>query len=329
MIIDVHAHLTAQKFREMSAALDGRVAGPEVAAYPLPAGHTRPSPSSDSTPDVEGRLALMDEAGVQMQILSQLSGGHRNEQVIEAVQASNDIYAALVRQYPKRFGGYAALPLPHIDASVRELQRGLDDLGLIGAVLPCRVLREYSPTDPMFAPIFEEANRRGTTIYFHPLPGGGNVVVDPLSQSAGLANGLYAPLEDTLIVADLLTRRFATRYPNIKFVIAHMGGAIPMLVERIEHESSPRLAEPVDEPLSTSMRKFYYDSVTHFSTPAIMAGWMEFGAGRIMAGSDYPITLYFGQYKENFNAIERLEIPASDVENILSGTAKKVFGLTV
>src|SRR3954468_5171352 len=110
MIIDVHAHLTAQKFREMSAALDGRVAGPEVAAYPLPAGHTRPSPSSDSTQDVEGRLALMDEAGVQMQILSQLSGGHRNEQVIDAMQASNDTYAALVRQYPKRFGGYAALP---------------------------------------------------------------------------------------------------------------------------------------------------------------------------------------------------------------------------
>jgi len=144
-----------------------------------------------------------------------------------------------------------------------------------------------------------------------------------------MANGLEAPLEDTLLIAQLLTRKFATRYPNIKFVIAHMGGATPMLVERYQHESTPKLAEPVDEPLSKSMRSFYYDSVTHFSTPAIMTGWMEFGADHIMAGSDYPITLYFGHYKENFDAIERLPVPPEDIEMILSGTARKILNLKI
>jgi predicted TIM-barrel fold metal-dependent hydrolase len=327
VIVDAHAHMAVRKSAEILAALEGREVSPPAPAYPLvPPGHTVMPPSSDSPEDVDARIQLMDEAGVQTQILSQPGGGHANPQIVEAVRATNDSYAALARAHPDRFRAYAALPLPHVSESVREFQRAIDELGAVGACLPCVVLREYSPTDPEFAPIFEEADRRGSTIYFHPR-GGGSPLVEPLSNAAGLANGLEAPLEDTLLIANLLTRKFATRYPNIKFVVAHLGGAIPMLVERIQHESTPYLKEPVDEPLSQSMRSFYYDTVTHFSTPAIHAAWMEFGADHLMAGSDYPITLYFGQYEENFEAIRRLDVPASDIEMILSGTATEVLSL--
>lgn len=329
VIVDVHAHMLVRRFEEIVAAIDGRTFSPPPAIYPLmPPGHTVMPPSSDSPEDVEARIQLMDAAGVQVQILSQVRGGHENLQIVEAMQATNDSYAALARAYPDRFRAYAALPLPHVKESVREFQRAMDDLGAVGACLPCLFLRKYSPTDPEFAAIFEEADRRGAPIYFHPR-GGGSPVVEPLSEAAGLANGLEAPLEDTLLIANLLTRKFATRYPNIKFVVAHLGGAIPMLVERIQHESTPNLSEPVDEPLSKSMQSFYYDTVTHFSTPAIKVAWMEFGADHLMAGSDYPITLYFGRYKENFEAIERLDVPASDIEMIFSGTAKDVLDLNL
>src|SRR5207247_1063078 len=134
-IVDVHAHCTPAAFLELSE----RVA-PARRGQPYP---TRdgapPPPRGDSPSDIEARLALMDEAGVQMQVLSHPQGPYFPDAAaaVEGARLVNDSYSQIVKRYPDRFAAYAVLPLPHVHESLDELKRALDDGGLCGVILAC------------------------------------------------------------------------------------------------------------------------------------------------------------------------------------------------
>src|SRR5207245_2205772 len=128
------------------------------------------------------------------------------------------------------------------------------------------------------------------------------------------------------IVAHLMARAIPTRYPNIKIVVAHYGGAIPMLLQRLDHEAPARVPG-LAEPPSVTARRLYYDTVGHGSSIALSAAWQAFGADHLMAGSDYPITLYFEPYRANFECIQHSDLPAADIDRILSGTAQSLLSL--
>src|ERR1700746_1300204 len=128
MICDVHAHYTPRTFSEF---MGDRFASP--VHLPVKRGMAR-HPFSDSPEDIEGRFKLMDEAGVEKQGFSAThppdlpdEGGRE-----KARRMLNAGYPDLAHRYPKRIASYVMLPLPHIDAALKEMERGFDQLGCVG-----------------------------------------------------------------------------------------------------------------------------------------------------------------------------------------------------
>jgi len=324
MIIDVHAHCTPNAYSEWLARKSSQTPPAAREPYPVWNGGAAP-PRGDSPAEIEGRLRLMDEAGVQLQVLSQPAGPYFSDpaEAAEGARLINDAYAALVRRYPDRFAAYAVLPLPHVEASVQELRRALDELGLRGVIMACSIQRTRSPAEAEFEPIYAELNQRGSALYFHP---SGNGLCSAFLNDYGLTYAAGAPMEDTTLITHLMARAIPTRYPAIKIVVAHYGGAMPMLLHRLDHEAPPRVPG-LAEPPSVTARRLYYDTVGHGSTIALWAAWKAFGADHLMAGSDYPVTLYFEPYAANFDCLHHADLPPADVDQILSGTAISLLNL--
>src|ERR1051326_1235633 len=126
MLVDVHAHHSPRAYTEAMQRLAG-------------AGRSRgwaDQPHTDSPEDIARRVELMDEAGVDVQVLSHgIMAPYLRAEAdgLDAATACNDAYADLVQQYPRRFAALASLPLPHVDAALRELSRCMDQLGMPGA----------------------------------------------------------------------------------------------------------------------------------------------------------------------------------------------------
>jgi predicted TIM-barrel fold metal-dependent hydrolase len=323
VIVDVHAHCTPTAFSELAARHAPARRGEP---YPTRAGGP-PPPRSDAPDEIEGRLALMDDAGVQLQVLSQPAGPYFDDpaEALHGARLINDSYSQIVRRYPERFAAYAVLPLPHVKESLDELRRAHDELGLCGAIIACSIQRTRSPVEEEFDPIYAEMDRLGCALYFHP---SGNGLCSPLLNDYGLTYAAGAPMEDTTIVTHLMARAIPTRYPNIKIVVAHYGGAMPMLLNRLDHEAPPRVPG-LAEPPSVTARRLYYDTVGHGSSVALWAALKAFGADHLMAGSDYPVTLFFEPYSANFDCIREADLSEGEKERILSGNAVDLLKLNL
>jgi predicted TIM-barrel fold metal-dependent hydrolase len=328
MLIDVHAHYSPKPYTETMFRIDGRRRPPNWKNFP----------DNDSPEQIDGRISLMDEAGVQMQMLSHGIMSPYCEQEADAVEgahACNDAYADLARRYPDRFSAYAALPLPHIAASLKEMARCLDDLGMVGVTLNCSCL-DLSTVDAQFEPLYEEMNRRGAVLYYHPAGCG---ICSPMVTDYGITSAMGATLEDTITVAHLVLRQIPIRYPNIKIIISHLGGMTSVNLQRMDHQmpgspglgsalsdreaAAPRLAELP----SVTARRLYYDTVGHGSRPALLAACSAFGADHIVPGSDYPVLLASESYAETFAYIREAGLTPPEVDLILNQNAPALFGI--
>jgi predicted TIM-barrel fold metal-dependent hydrolase len=271
------------------------------------------------------RLQQMDEAEVQMQILSPAASPPYAEKEADAVEAArliNDSYAELAQRYPGRFAAVVSLPLPHIDAALREMERGLDQLGMLGVSLTCSCF-DRSTAEAEFEPLYEEMNRRGTVLNYHPIQNG---ICSPMINDYRFTVSVGASLEDSAIVLHLIARRVPERYPNIKYVVPHLGGIIPMLLQRLDNQA-PSQHPDLPEPPSVTARRFYYDTVGHGSQAALLCAWKAFGADHLVAGSDYPVLLAFETYRQTFHYIRESGLPVAAVDQILNHNAQILLGL--
>ena len=319
MIVDIHAHYFPQEYNELLMRIGGRSL-PE-AARPRTA---RPMRTDDSA-GILTRLQQMDDAGVQMQVLSPAASPPYAEKEADAVEAArliNDSYADLARQYPGRFASFVSLPLPHIDAALREMERGLDQLGMLGVSMTCSCF-DRSTAEAEFEPLYEEMNRRGTVLNYHPIQNG---ICSPLINDYRFTVSVGASLEDSAIVLHLIARHVPAHYPNITYVIPHLGGIIPMLLQRLDNQAPSQHPNLPERP-SVTARRFYYDTVGHGSQAALLCAWKAFGADRLVAGSDYPVLLAFETYRQTFHYIRESSLPAEDVDRILHHNAQMLLGL--
>jgi predicted TIM-barrel fold metal-dependent hydrolase len=319
MIVDVHAHYFPKSYNDMLVRIGGRSL-PE-AARPLTA-----RPLREDTPDaIPARLAQMDEAGVQMQVLSPAASPPYAEREADAVAAArliNDSYAELAARHPGRLGAFVSLPLPHIDAALREMERGLDQLGMLGVSLTCSCF-DRSTAEAEFEPLYAEMNRRGAVLNYHPIQNG---ICSPLINDYRFTVSVGASLEDSAIVLHLIARQVPARYPRIKYVIPHLGGIISMQLQRLDNQV-PRQYPDLPEPPSATARRFHYDTVGHGSPAALLCAWKAFGADQLVAGSDYPVLLAFETYRQTFHYIREVGLPAGDVDKILHRNAQALLGL--
>src|SRR5947209_7054728 len=189
MIVDVHAHYHPRRYHEALGRMPGWARGGGFASST--------SPVTDDPDQVRARLEMMDAAGVGVQVLSPAAGwapySDDEAAAIEAARIGNDLTAELANRQPDRFRALVSLPLPHVDASLRELRRGLDELGMVGVNIHCSVLNR-PVVEPHFQPLYEELNRRHAVVLFHPT---GNGICSPLVTDFGLNAALGTSLEDT------------------------------------------------------------------------------------------------------------------------------------
>jgi aminocarboxymuconate-semialdehyde decarboxylase len=272
--------------------------------------------------DPAKRLADMDRVGIDVEVVSLSTPNvfFADEKAQpEVARMVNDAYAELIAQHPGRFKGFASIPMDAPEAALRELDRALGALKLNGVILLSNI-RGRALTAPVYRPFFEEANRRKLCILLHPmLPANpeayGEYVLGPI---------VGFPADTTLAVARMCYDGLLKDFPEIRWIIAHLGGAVPYLMERMDNgfRDFAECRARIDQLPSTYLKKLYYDTVT-FSPYVLNMARDLLGVDRLVMGSDYPHLL--GSIDRAVSSIEALNIPAVEKERIFRGTALSIL----
>jgi aminocarboxymuconate-semialdehyde decarboxylase len=274
--------------------------------------------------DIAYRLGVLDETGVTTQVLSLTTPGTHVEEPALAVKLArlvNDGFAAIVRGGGGRFAAVATLPLSDPAASAKELERACTQLGFCGAMVFSNI-NGVALSDERFRPVWEVADKLGAIIHIHPTsPVGVEAMKDYwLMPLVGF------PLDTTLAAASLVFSGVVERHPRIRWVLGHLGGAIPYLVERLDRgfRAFKECRANIDRPPSEYLKEFYYDSV-NFDGRALQLAIDFAGADHILAGSDYPHQI--GSLRRMLDSIAALDISENDRAAILGGNAARLLGL--
>ncbi len=271
--------------------------------------------------DIAYREKVLKEHGVDKQVLSLTTPGTHVEEPAIAVKLArlvNDGFAAIVHD-SRRFTAMATLPLSDPAASAKELERGCRQLGFCGAMVFSNI-NGVALSDARFRPVWEVANDLAAVIHIHPTS---PVGVEAM-QDYWLMPLVGFPLDTTLAAASLVFSGAVERFPRIKWVLGHLGGAIPYLVERLDRgfHAFKECRAHIDRPPSESLRQFYYDSV-NFDVRALQLAIDFAGADHILAGSDYPHQI--GSLRKMLDSIAALNISESDRAAILGGNTARLL----
>ncbi len=269
--IDVHHHILPPNYVDIVG--DDRI-GPLILAGKTP----------EWTPQMS--IEAMDRNGIQTAVTSISAPGlwfGNTKETVDLCRHCNEYAADLSRDHPDRFGVFASLPLPDVDASLKEIAFALDELKADGIGLLTSYGDRY-PGDPAFAPVFDELNRRKAVVYFHPT----NAPCNQCQPEIPAAT-LDFPFDTTRAVTSMLFGGTFTRCRDIKFIFSHAGGTIPFLAERISRlQNLPRFGEKVPDGVIAELSRLYYDT-------ALSANWLAFrslfelvAADHVLFGSDYP-----------------------------------------
>lgn len=274
--------------------------------------------------DIAYRQEVLDAAGVTTQVLTLTTPGTHVETPATAARFArlvNDAFARIVRERGRHFTALATLPLNDPGASVAELRRAMTDLGLPGAMLFSNV-NGVALADARYRPLYEEADRLGAVLYIHP--------TDPVGVEA-MTEYWLMPLigftfDTTLAAAKLVFSGTAARYPNIRWVLTHMGGAIPYLAERLDrgYEAFPDCRVNIDRPPSEYLKQFYYDTV-NFDLDAMTLALAFAGPSHLVAGSDYPHQI--GSIPKMIESLRALPVSGADRAAIMEGNAAALLGI--
>jgi aminocarboxymuconate-semialdehyde decarboxylase len=272
--------------------------------------------------DIAYRDEVMEEHGVTRQVLSLTTPGTHVEEPDVArrlAQLVNDGFAAIVRERSRRFSAVATLPLSDPAASAKELERACKQLGFCGAMVFSNI-NGVALADDRFSPVWEVANDLAAVIHIHPTS---PVGVEAM-QDYWLMPLVGFPMDTTLAAAKLVFSGVVRRYPRIEWVLGHLGGAIPYLVERLDRgfEAFKECRANIDRPPSEYLKRFYYDSV-NFDGHSLQLAIDFAGADHILAGSDYPHQI--GSLRKMLDSIAALSISEDDRAAILGGNAAKLL----
>ena len=236
---------------------------------------------------IEKSLADMDKAGTASAVLSVTTPAvnfTKGEAARRLCRESNEYSAKLVADYPGRFGSFAMLPLTDVEGSLREIAYALDELKADGIGLLTNYDGKY-PGDPKFAPVFDELNRRGAVVYFHPTEA-------PCCHMHAIgvpAATLEFPFDTTKAVTNLLFSGTFARCRNIRFIFSHAGGTVPFLAERIARlEARPEFRASVPNGVMFELKRLFFDTALSANLLTFSALLKLVAPEQVLFGSDYP-----------------------------------------
>lgn len=275
------------------------------------------------------RIAAMDAAGIDMQVLSHgaPSGqGLSADIAVQTVRAANDRLHRAIALHPARFAGFAALPTANPEAAADELDRCVSELGMCGAMVH-GLTNGVFLDDRRFWPILARAERLGVPIYLHPAAPHPQVmdayykdyVQDfPLVMRAAWGFTVEAATQAIRLVLSGVFEK----HPGLQFILGHMGETLPFLLWRIDQA----LSRPGQESMSFRSlfsEHFHITTSGHFSTPALMCVMTEMGIDRLMFAVDWP----FVANEPAMHWIENLQISQADKTKLLASNARRLLRL--
>jgi 6-methylsalicylate decarboxylase len=269
LTIDVHAHL-----------IPGAPSRETVARIVAREGFNKVTPPMEWSPEIA--IDFMDRNDIQMQLLSSLG-----EMTAPAATAMNDMGAKVVARFPGRFGLLASLPLAEPEAALREVHRAFDELGADGIVLVTNYQGAYLG-DPRFEPVFAELDRRNASVFVHPVAPPGFPELS-LGRPGPL---IEFPMETARTVVDAVFAGLFLRHPRIWMILAHAGGVLPSLADRVVNLGvQPWVANPLgltSGQLQDQLSSLYFDTALA-TTAATMVPVIELaGVDHIVFGTDFP-----------------------------------------
>jgi predicted TIM-barrel fold metal-dependent hydrolase len=278
------------------------------------------------------RLAEMDAAGIDMQVLSLTSPGVEQldaDAALALARGSNDYLADAVRRYPARFAGLAALPTAAPAAAATELERMVREHNFRGAIINGHIRGRYLD-DPFFWPILERAEALQVPVYLHPTPPPQPVIdayyagsYGPALTSllAGAAWGWH--IETAIHVLRIILGGAFDRFPSLQLVIGHLGETLPFMLPRLDIGLPTQVTRLV-RPVSAYLRENVHYTISGFNwTPAFLDLLMQVGVDRIMFSADYP----YSSMAQARSFLEQLPLSPADKERIAHGNAERLLRL--
>lgn len=277
------------------------------------------------------RIAQMDAAGIDVQVLSLNSPGVEQAEPDEAIACArdaNDFLADAIKRHPTRFAGFASLPTQAPEQAAEELERCVRKLDFRGANINGHTRGRYLD-DKFFSPIFERAEALEVPIYLHPavppksvvdaLYGGFSPAVTGMLASAGW--GWH--IETAVHLLRIILGGVFDQHPKLQVVIGHMGEAIPFMLPRMNRNLSPQLTK-LSRPFADYLRQNVHYTFGGFNfAPTFLNLLLEIGVERIMFSVDYP----YGSMAEAKSFLQNLPVTEEDRERIAHGNAEGLLGL--
>jgi uncharacterized protein len=277
------------------------------------------------------RIAEMDAAGIDVQVLSLNSPGVEQLEPAEAIACArdaNDFLATAIKRQPTRFAGLASLPIQAPDEAAKEFERCVQQLGFKGTNINGHTRGRYLD-DPFFSPILACADVLQVPIYLHPtvpykpvadaLYGGFSPTVTGILASSGW--GWH--IETAVHILRMILGGVFDRYPELQVVIGHMGEAIPFMLPRMNRNLSPQVTK-LARPFADYLRQNVHYTFGGFNfAPTFLNLLLEIGVERIMFSVDYP----YGSMEEARSFLQHVPVSETDRERIARGNAELLFGL--
>ncbi len=273
----------------------------------------------------EGRLRAMDEAGVELQVISHFPSGPQNLPVEPAVRMArevNDLIRKTIDGHPDRFAGFAALPLAAPDEACREFERAVKDLGLKGAMLH-GMAAGVPLDDRRFWPVFQTAEALDVPIYIHPDAAPAAVVEAYYKGFPALIGpGWSYTVESATQALRLMVCGLLDECPRLKLILGHMGELLPFSIVRCDAAISARMR------LKRRLTEYFHDhfwitTAANWSNPALVCTLMEMGADRVLFSVDWP----FASNSEGRAFMDAAPISAADRSKILGSNAAALLKL--
>jgi len=275
LIIDMHAHIFAEgtlnKLRKLYRHHVPRLIVNQPEFY-----------------DTKKRIAIMDEHGTDVQVLSVTPGNFcytaPSKAGIVISQAQNNAIYDMVNENPGRFIGSATVPLQDVDAAQQELERTVKDLGFTSVEIGTNV-NGMNLDSPTLAPFYSKAEALGVPIIVHPI---NNAGADRMA-SYYLGNIVGNPMETTLAIGSVIFGGVLEKHRELRFCWAHGGGFFPYQIGRFDHGYEVREETKVNlrKPPSGYINAMYFDTITH-GEPALSFLIKQMGADRVLFGTDFP-----------------------------------------
>lgn len=303
----------------------------------IEAGHSKP----DGMPaipawDEQSHLDFMKANGISKSYLSISSPGvhfGNDSKAGKLAREVNKFAASLAQRHSGKFGSFASLPLPDVDAALDEIAYAVDELHAEGFTLLTNYHGIYLGDD-RFEPVFKELNKRHAKVFFHPTTGcscinGAPQPFKPLPYPSPMLEFFF---DTARAVANLILSGTVSRYPNITFLIPHCGAVLPPLIDRFSNFAQKILVSndvnvTVEDVHRFFRERFYYD-LAGFSMQNQVHGILRFtGTDRLLYGSDFPYTPASGAAFQAAVMDEEAAKLWSDevIEQVYAGNAKRLL----